>query len=135
MKRITTLLLIIAFHYSSAQLSPAVTHWVLNDGSTGFGGISTNVQMVEYSTNNVYVHCSDIASWIPVGYDWPNNPWFPQDMGFTFKITLHPQQNTGPLFTPWFGHIGVWMNGVSIYNPMDAKTDRKSTRLNSSHRT
>jgi len=105
-----------------AQLSPAITHWVMNDGTNGFAGISTNVQLVQYSTNNVYVNCSDIASWIPVGYDWPNNPWFPQDMGFTFKITLNPQQNTGQLVAPWFGHIGVWMNGVSIYNPMDAKT-------------
>jgi len=117
------------FHsiFCSAQLSPAVTCWVINNtGGTGFGNIETNVQWVHYSTNNVYVHTTDIPSWIPVGYDWPNNPWFPDSMNYTFKITLHPQQNSGTIVKTPYGHIGLWKNGVSIYNPMDTKSWKDS---------
>ncbi len=123
MKKYFTVFFLLVSFISKAQLSPTITAWIINNNnSIGFAGIETNVQQVQYSTNNVYVSCSDIASWIPVGYDWPNNPWFPQDMAFTFKITLNPQHNTGAPVVPWFGHIGIWKNGVSIYNPMDAKT-------------
>lgn len=106
-----------------AQLNPAITHWIINTtGQTGFDGIPTNVQQVQYSANNVYVSTTNIADWIPVGYDWPNNPWYPQNMNFVFKITLNPRQNTGtPIETP-YGHIGIWTNGVSIYNPKDANS-------------
>ncbi len=127
MKKYFTVFFLLVSFISKAQLSPTITSWIINNNnSIGFAGIETNVQQVQYSTNNVYVSCSDIASWIPVGYDWPNNPWFPQDMAFTFKITLNPQHNTGAPVVPWFGHIGIWKNGVSIYNPMDAKTYQDS---------
>lgn len=131
MKRLLPLalfLLFAALHTpTSAQLHPAITHWVVNaDGQTGFAGIPTNVQLVQYSASNVYVSTSDIADWIPVGYDWPNNPWSPENQSFVFKITLNPARKpANPIATP-YGHIGIWTNGVSIYNPKDAKSYRDS---------
>lgn len=123
MKKIVTLSFVFCQLFSQAQLSPAVTSWVINaTNQTGFDTIPTNVQWVKYSSNNVYVHTTDIPDWIPVGYDWPNNPWFPDSMNFTFKITLHPQKNNGPLIKCPYGHIALWKNGVSIYNPKDAKS-------------
>lgn len=104
-----------------AQLNPAITHWIINTGAqTGFGGIPTNVQEVQYSVNNVYVSTTDVADWIPIGYNWPNNPWSPQNQNFLFKITLNPVHNNNTPITTPYGHIGIWTNGVSIYNPKDA---------------
>lgn len=107
----------------SAQTNPAISSWIINhSGATGFAGVPTNVQQVQYSTNNVYVSTHDIADWTPVGYDWPNNPWSPEAQNFVFKITLHPEEKTSNKIATPYGHIGIWTNGVSIYNPKDAKT-------------
>lgn len=108
---------------SEAQLNPAITCWKVNGtGATGFGGYQTNVQQVQYSTNNVYISTTDIADWIPIGYDWPNNPWFAEAQNFVFKITLSPQEKPSNKTETGYGHIGLWTNGVSIYNPKDAKS-------------
>jgi len=129
MTKLFTLLFFFISVSGNAQSNPAINHWIINTtGATGFAGIPTNVQQVQYSTNNVYVTTTDIADWIPVGYDWPNNPWFPENQNYVFKITLHPQQNTGTLVKPPYGHIGLWTNGVSIYNPKDAKSWQDSSK-------
>ena len=108
--------------YAQAQLPPVVTCWNINTDSTGFAGILTNAQAVQYDASNVYISTTDIASWIPVGYNWPNNPWLPQNQGFVFVLTRNPQPYTDtPIATP-FGHIGIWKNGVSIYNTEDTKS-------------
>ena len=40
----------------NAQLGPAVTSWSLNlNNQTGYNNLPSNVQQVQYSTNNVYV--------------------------------------------------------------------------------
>lgn len=123
MKYISLYLAFFICSITQAQVNPAISSWILNTtGQTGFGGIPTNVQLVQYSDDQVYITTTDIADWIPVGYDWPSNPWFPEDQSFVFKITLHPEMNPGmPVKTP-FGHIGIWTNGVSIYNPKDTKS-------------
>jgi hypothetical protein len=100
---------------------PEVTSWVRNTtGQTGYHGLPTNVQKVEYSTAWVYVACSCIP-----GYDigpWPGNPNQPANQNFVFKITRAPQLNSGaPTPTP-LGHVGVWKNGVSIFNAKDARS-------------
>lgn len=100
---------------------PVVTSWKINTtGATGYNGIPSNVQQVQYSTNNVYVS----ATCIP-GYSigpWQGNPNTPSNQNFVFKITRNPQKNTGTLTTIGLGHIGVWTNGVSIFNVSDAQS-------------
>jgi hypothetical protein len=102
----------------NAQLGPVVTSWILNPtNATGYGGIVTNVQQVQYSTNNVYVS----ASCIP-GYSigpWTANPNTPVNQNFVYKFTRNPQQNTGSPTAVGMGHTGVWTNGVSIFNVSD----------------
>lgn len=102
-----------------AQLSPAITSWVLNNGAdVGYNNIPSNILAVQYSTNNVYIACNSVPGYT-IG-PWPGDPWQPGAQNFVYKITLNPQENTGqPIPTP-YGHIGVWINGVSIYNPKDA---------------
>jgi hypothetical protein len=101
----------------SAQ-SPEITSWIINTtGQTGYGGILTNVQQVQYSANNVYITATCIPDY-SIG-PWTNNPNTPVNQNFVFKITRNPVQNTGtPVSTP-MGHIGVWTNGVSAFNAKD----------------
>lgn len=98
--------------------TPEITSWIINTtGSTGYAGILTNVQQVQYSANNVYVSATCIPDYT-IG-PWAGNPNIPVNKNFVFKITRNPVQNTGaPINTP-LGHIGLWSNGVSIFNPKD----------------
>lgn len=102
-----------------AQITPEISSWILNtSGATGYNNIPSNVQLVQYSDNHVYVS----ATCIP-GYDigpWAGNPNIPANQNFVFKITRHPIENTGTDVVAGLGHIGVWTNGVSIFNPKDA---------------
>ncbi len=97
---------------------PAVTSWIINPGSdTGYNGILSNVLEVNYTATDAYVSCTCVP-----GYDigpWAGNPNTPANQDFTFKITRTPQQNTGTLVNTGLGHIGVWRNGVSIFNAKD----------------
>ncbi len=115
-----TILLVLAATGATAQpIGPDVTSWILNtNGATGYGGYPTNVQQVRYSADNVYVSCTCIP-----GYDigpWQGNPNIPANQNFVFKITRHPTRNTGTPMATTLGHIGVWTNGVSIFNAKDA---------------
>lgn len=121
---------------SYAQTNPLITSWKLNTtGATGYKGYTTNVKQVLYSNTSVYIKTNDIADYIPVNAGsgmgqvdwWPNNPWFPDSMGYTFRFRLNPTPNTGPPVKPPYGHIGVWRNGVSIYSPLDAKSYKFDT--------
>ena len=122
MKKILCLLLVVfSVAPIKAQLTPEVTSWVINTtGKTGYAGITSNIQQVQYSADNVYVS----ASCIP-GYDigpWAGNPNTPKNQNFVYKITRHPQANNGTPVATALGHIGVWTNGVSIFNAKDARS-------------
>ena len=97
---------------------PTVTSWIVNPGSdTGYNGILSNVLEVNYTATDAYVSCTCVP-----GYDigpWAGNPNTPANQDFTFRITRTPQQNTGTLVNAGLGHIGVWRNGVSIFNARD----------------
>ena len=107
--------------FAYSQLPSVITCWEQNTTQTGFAGALTNVQAIHYSADFVYVKTEDIPSWIPTGYNWPNNPWFAQPMGYQFRIRRNPIANVGAETQTGFGHIGLWKNGCSIYNPKDAK--------------
>lgn len=103
---------------STSAQSPVITSWIINPGSeTGYGGIATNVLSVHYTANDVYV----TSTCIP-GYDigpWTANPNLSANQDFCFRITCNPAPNTGTLVNTPLGHIGVWRNGVSIFNAKD----------------
>jgi hypothetical protein len=103
---------------SLAQIGPEITSWIINTtGATGYSGILSNVQVVQYSTNNVYVSCTDIPGYT-IG-PWPGNPNIASNQNFVYKITRHPAQNMSTLTAVGLGHTGVWINGVSIFNVSD----------------
>jgi hypothetical protein len=123
MKKIYSLIFILSIASQStfAQLGPEITSWIINTtGQTGYAGILSNVQVVQYSTNNVYVSCTDIPGYA-IG-PWPGNPNVASNQNFVYKITRNPVQNIGTPTAVGLGHTGVWINGVSIYNVSDGQS-------------
>ncbi len=114
------LAVLLSFTKTNAQVTdPVVTSWIINTtNATGYSGLTANVQAVNYTTTDVYVTCTCIP-----GYDigpWTGNPNTPANQNFCFKITRSPQPKTGTKTATGLGHIGVWTNGVSIFNAKDA---------------
>nr|MBK9652082.1 YHYH protein [Bacteroidota bacterium] len=104
-----------------AQTNPEIVSWIRNtNGAVGYNNIPSNVQIVQYSANNVYISCTCIPGY-SIG-PWMNNPNTPINKNFVYKITRNPVQNTGTLTNIGLGHTGVWTNGVSIFNADDGQT-------------
>jgi hypothetical protein len=120
MKKLTLLSgLFIASISTHAQLTPEITSWLVNTTSAvGYNNIPSNVQTVQYSATQVYVSCTCIPGY-SIG-PWIGNPNTPSNQNFVFAITRSPQQNTGTPTAVGLGHIGIWTNGVSVFNVSDA---------------
>ena len=112
-----------------AQTNPAITSWLQNTTTTGsyyMSGNSTtisnnilvNCQLVEYSTNNVFIHTKGIPSY-PTGPFLDGNPSQAQDQNAIFKFPLNPVQNTGSPTETTMGNIGVFINGVALFDYRD----------------
>jgi hypothetical protein len=96
---------------------PVITSWIINPGGqVGYNNIPSNCQLVQYATNNVYVSCTCVPGY-SIG-PW-NNPNVAQNQNFVYKITRHPQPQTGAKTAVGMGHIGVLKNGVSLFNVYD----------------
>ena len=112
--------IILSFLWSASMMAqgPEITSWILNTtGAKGYNNISSNIQQVQYSTNNVYISASCIPGYA-IG-PWAGNPNVASNQNFVYKITRNPQQNTGTATTVGLGHTGVWTNGVSVFNVSD----------------
>jgi len=110
-------------HISFSQGIPVIKSWVLNyNGAYGevnghSDTIESNVLKDQFDSNYVYISCNCIP-----GYDigpWSANPNWAKNQNFCYRITRTPTQNTGTPVTVGLGHIGIWTNGVSIYNAWD----------------
>jgi hypothetical protein len=124
MNKIILALFLIAAVSSQAQLSPVITSWIQNPDTTlaanrGYNNIPSNCLKVQYSSTDVYVSCTCIPGY-SIG-PWNANPNTPINENFVYKFTLNPRKNTGTLTTIGNGHIGVWKNGVSMFNADDAQ--------------
>ena len=126
---ISTLISISCFK-SFAQLNPAITSWLQNTsgimGSHYVSGNSTviadnvaaNIQTVQYSNSWVYVSTNGIPAY-PTGPFLDGNPTLATDQNAIFKIPLNPTQNTGNLTATNGGNIGVFINGVALFDYRD----------------
>ncbi len=122
---------------SQAQLSPAITSWLQNTTTTGTyyvsgnstaisNGILVNCQKVEYSTNYVYITATGVPAY-PTGPFLDGNPSNASNQNAIFQIPLNPQQNTGTLISTNAGNIGVFVNGVALFDYRDGVSWNTST--------
>ena len=115
---------------SFAQTNPAITAWLQN--TTGIMGshyvsgnptvitdaVEANVQTVQYSANWVYVTTNGIPAY-HTGPFLGGNTSLATDQNAIFKFPLNPTQNTGTLTTTTGGNIGVFINGVALFDYRD----------------
>ncbi len=131
MKNIFLLLsLVVIAIGAQAQTNPAITNWLIN--TTGLTGrhyvngnptpitdaVAANVQSVQYSTNWVYVTTTGVPSYI-TGPFLDGNPSVAQNQNAIFKISLNPVQNTGNPTNTTGGNIGIFINGVALFDYRD----------------
>ena len=126
---ITIITLVFTFMNSYAQLSPAITSFLQNNTETGsyyISGNSTainnnilvNCQQVEYSDNFVYITATGVPAY-PTGPFLDGNPSNAQNQNNIIKIPLFPIENTGTPDDTVGGNIGVFVNGVALFDYRD----------------
>jgi hypothetical protein len=129
-KTILTLTLFASITGLKAQTNPVITAWLQNTtgimGSHYVSGNSTpiadavaaNVQTVQYSAGSVYVTTHGIPAYI-TGPFLDGNPSLATDQAAIFKFPLVPTQNTGVATATTGGNIGVFVNGVALFDYRD----------------
>jgi hypothetical protein len=128
-KVVLSLSLFTAFLAAQAQLSPAITSWLQNTTQTGSyyasgnstaiaNNILVNCQQVQYSATSVYVSTKGVPSY-PTGPFLDNNPSNATDQNAIFKFPLNPQVNSGTKTATTGGNIGVFINGVALFDYRD----------------
>ncbi|TXF90323.1 YHYH protein [Neolewinella aurantiaca] len=126
---ITLLLLTFLCTSGRAQLSPAITSWLQNNSETGTyyvegnptlieNDILVNCQKVEYSDDFVYVSATGVPAY-PTGPFPDGNPSQATNQDGIYKIPLNPVQNTGTPDATVGGNIGIFINGVALFDYRD----------------
>ena len=111
------LLILAGMALAAAAVAPELDSWMANcDGSTGYQGIEVNVQQIESTSDDVYVHSTGIPSH-SIG-PWAANPNNATDQSHLFQIPRTPQVATNNTNTP-LGAMGVFVNGVPMFNAKD----------------
>lgn len=131
MKNFTLILASLAIMTSaSAQTEPNITSWLFN--TTGIMGqhyvagnstpvqdnVLANVQTVQYSDNWVYVSTHGIPAYI-TGPFQDGNPSLATDQNAIYRLSRVPAQNTGTPTNTTGGNIGIFINGVSLFDYRD----------------
>jgi hypothetical protein len=120
------------------QTNPAISSWLQNTTVKGrhyVSGNSTaindpsltaNVQTVQYSANFVYATTQGIPSYV-TGPFLDGNPSQATNQNAIFKFPLTPVQNTGTPVATSGGNIGVFINGVAMFDYRDGVSWKNST--------
>ncbi|PKL78430.1 MAG: hypothetical protein CVV25_11690 [Ignavibacteriae bacterium HGW-Ignavibacteriae-4] len=130
MKKIIYLFTLCALVLSAeAQVNPAISSWLQNTTETGTyyvsgnttaidNGILYNCQKVEYSAEFVYVTATGIPAY-PTGPFNDGNPSQATNQNGIYKIPLNPIKNEGTLDATTGGNIGLFINGVALFDYRD----------------
>lgn len=121
MKKIAFVVAIFSsFAGASFAQTAVITSWIRNTtGATGYNSLPCNVQSVYYTNTDVYVSSSSIPAY-SIG-PWTANPNIPSNQNFVSRFTRNPSANTGTKTFTGLGSIGIWTNGVSIFNAKDGQ--------------
>lgn len=129
---LTTTLALHASLYAQTPTPPEISAWLVNEDSTTTDlyytsgnttpqthGYLANVLRVQYNNNNVYIECKGVPAYA-VGPFLDGNPSTVGPHDYTFRIPRNPVENTGTKTATGLGHTGVLINGIPIYNALDA---------------
>ena len=116
--------------FGQAQTNPAITSWLQNTTQTGTyynagssvtigNGILVNCQAVQYSTNWAYITATGVPAYPTGPFTGDGNPSQAQNQNAIFKIPLNPVPNTGTLTATSGGNIGIFINGVALFDYRD----------------
>lgn len=139
MKKTNTFLILLMTFSLNAQTNPIITSWLQN--STGITGrhyvagnptpftdaVQANVQTVQYNTTNVYVSATGIPAYI-TGPFQDGNPSLATAQNKIFKFPLTPTQNTGTATATSGGNIGIFKNGVALFDYRDGVAWNNTTQ-------
>jgi hypothetical protein len=129
-KKLTLLIVLtLSLWTVQAQLNPAITSWLQNTTETGSyymqgnsttidNGILVNCQKVEYSDDFVYVTATGIPAY-PTGPFLDGNPSLASNQSGIYKLPLSPSLNTGTAIATNGGNIGLFINGVALFDYRD----------------
>lgn len=138
MRKITFAFVVGITSMSFAQTNPAITSWLQN--TTGIigsyyvqgnstpisNGLEANVQSVQYSANWVYINTNGIPAYA-TGPFMDGNPSLAEDQNAIFKFPLNPTENAGTATATNMGNIGVFINGVALFDFRDGVAWNTST--------
>ena len=139
MKTLLLLAIILTAHFEClAQTNPIITSWLQN--TTGVKGkhyvkgnstpivdnVVANVQKVQYSETSVYVSATGIPAYI-TGPFQDGNPSLATNQNSIFKLPQTPRPNTGTPTATTPGNIGVFINGVALFDYRDGVSWQTST--------
>lgn len=121
----------------NAQTNPTVTAWLQNTSIMGRhyvagnftpiqDAVLANVQTVQYSTNWAYISTKGIPTYI-TGPFLDGNPSLASNQNAIFKISRNPVQNTGTPTNTTGGNIGLFINGVALFDYRDGVSWKNST--------
>jgi hypothetical protein len=137
MKKTLTILIVSYAGVVMAQ-GPEVTSWLFNTtgvkashyvqgNSTAIqDNDSANVQSVSYSVNWIYVRTKGLPSYT-TGPFLDGNPSLATNQNAIFKISRNPVQNTGTPTATTGGNIGIFINGVALFDYRDGVAWNTST--------
>jgi len=123
--------------FAFAQTNPAITRFLQNTTVTARHYVSgnytpindaalVNVQSVKYSTNFAYITTTGLPSYV-TGPFLDGNPNLAGNQNAIFKFPLSPVQNTGTLTSTGGGNIGVFINGVALFDYRDGVSWKNSS--------
>lgn len=139
MKKIITSFIAFVFAINLfSQTNPAITNWLIN--TTGLQGshyvtgnstaiadaVDANVQMVQYSSDWVYINATGIPAFT-TGPFQDGNPSLATDQDAIFRFTLNPTENIGTPTETNPGNIGNFINGVALFDWRDGVAWNNST--------
>lgn len=112
-----------------AIAQPEIESWRVNtDGATGQfwnngqltnNGIPCDVQLVQFSEDNVYISATGIPRYATAPFN-DGNPSQASETAYLFRIPRQPEQGPAGGTTTGLGHTAVLINGVPTFNAQDA---------------
>lgn len=92
-------------------------YYILSNGQSGYN--LANVQAIYFTDEDVYIESTGIPEY-DIGPFPDGNPSTPGEQDYRFLIYKSPQEEAGTHTSTPLGPIGVFINGVPLFNALDA---------------